>query len=54
MAADNATSASANTRSVEDLRRKYSKELIKLGGNGSGVCQHCGAVTKKIVHYRSM
>ena len=45
-------SSGLNTRSVEDLRRKYRKEFVKMGTSG-GVCQHCGSVTNKIVHYRS-
>ena len=44
-------SSGLNTRSVEDLRRKYRKEFVKMGTSG-GVCQHCGSVTNKIVHYR--
>ena len=44
-------SSGLNTRSVEDLRRKYCKEFVKKGTSG-GVCQHCGSVTNKIVHYR--
>ena len=45
------SSGGLNTRSVEDLRRKYRKEFVKMGTSG-GVCQHCGSVTVKLVHYR--
>ena len=41
-----------NTRSVEDLKKMYRKTFLKLT-TGKGTCQHCGAVTKNIVHYKS-
>ena len=41
-----------NTRSVEDLKKMYRKAFLKLS-TGKGTCEHCGAVTKNIVHYRS-
>jgi hypothetical protein len=43
---------SLNTRSVEDLKKMYRKSFLKLS-TGKGTCEHCGAVTKTIVHYRS-
>ena len=41
-----------NTRSVEDLKKMYRKTFLKLS-TGKGSCEHCGAVTKNIVHYKS-
>lgn len=42
-----------NTRSMEELRKKYRKGFVQSAKAGRGACVHCGAVTRSIVLYRS-
>ena len=43
----------ANTRSLEDLRKRYRKAFLQKGKGGKGACKNCGANTRSIVFYKS-